>query len=381
MKTTELGNIINISKGKKVDQIFPTNGLAKTSKRYIQIDDLRNDSYIKYTDSKGVEVNENDLIIAWDGANAGTIGHNLKGVIGSTLARLRISDSNFDSKFLAKYLQSKFTYLRTRCTGATIPHISRSVLEKLKIPTFSLPEQKRIAELLDKADSIRQKRKESIALLDEFLRSVFLDMFGDPVRNEKGWEKKTLKSIVEDYDYGLSDKADEDASGIPMLRMNNITYGGRIDLTNLKYINKNKFNINKYLLNKDDFLFNRTNSPELVGKCSVWDSDEEYTYAGYLIRFKFSKSLATSLYVSHYFNSKYGKKYLFEKARPSNNMSNISASTLMGLNILVPPINLQTHFARIVEQVEVTKAKMEESLREMDRQFEGLMGRAFGNNK
>jgi len=273
------------------------------------------------------------------------------------------------------HLIKKTLKFQNKTTGILNLQLERYLNEKVTIP--SLPEQKRIADLLDKVDSVRQKRKESITLLDELLRSMFLDMFGDPVRNEKGWEKKQFKSIVEDYDYGLSNKADEDNTGIPMLRMNNITYEGRIDISKLKYINKSKFDFQKYKLIKNDFLFNRTNSPELVGKCSVWNSEQEITFAGYLIRFRFVKNIANPYFVSHYFNSSFGKKFLYTKARPSINMSNISASTLMGFPILIPPIKLQTQFAKIVEQVEVTKAGMEESLREMDNQFEGLMQKAF----
>jgi len=313
---------------------------------------------------------------------SGSVALNHRAILGmdafvvSHICALEIKDSNVTNSYLYYALRNiKMNKITKKTTG--LDAVTFEDLGNLKIPIPSLPEQKLIAEILDKADSVRQKRKESIALLDELLRSVFLDMFGDPVRNEKGWEKKQFKSIVEDYDYGLSNKADEDNTGIPMLRMNNITYEGRIDISKLKYINKSKFDFQKYKLIKNDFLFNRTNSPELVGKCSVWNSEQEITFAGYLIRFRFVKDIANPYFVSHYFNSSFGKKFLYTRARPSINMSNISASTLMGFPILIPPIKLQTQFAKIVEQVQVTKARMEESLSEMDNQFEGLMQGVF----
>ena len=214
-------------------------------------------------------------------------------------------------------------------------------------------------------------------MLDELLKSVFIDMFGDPVKNEKRWEKKFIKSFVKECDYGLSDKADTDEKGIPMLRMNNITYKGRIDLSNLKYIGEKKFNNQKYLLKRNDLLFNRTNSPELVGKCAVWPFDSLFTYAGYLIRLRFQDALANPFYVSGYLNSSFGKRFLLAKAKSSINMSNISASMLMSFPMLLPPINLQNQFAKIVEQVESTKSWMQKSLKEMDNQFNALLQRAF----
>ncbi len=82
--TLTLENIVKISKGKKHNLVK-----SVTNNRYIQIDDLRNDNLIKYTDDdKGTFVEPSDVIIAWDGANAGTIGYGLEGLIGSTLARL-----------------------------------------------------------------------------------------------------------------------------------------------------------------------------------------------------------------------------------------------------------------------------------------------------
>src|SRR5690606_10116775 len=79
-------------------------------------------------------------------------------------------------------------YLQETCTGATIPHISRSSLENIDIPLPPLPVQRRIAAILDAADEHRRKTEALIEQYDELAQSIFLEMFGDPVRNEKGWE-------------------------------------------------------------------------------------------------------------------------------------------------------------------------------------------------
>ena len=187
----KLEELVKISKGKK-HSLSDT----KTSTRYIQIDDLRNDNRIKYTnDEAGVFVKKRDVIIAWDGANAGTIGYGLEGLIGSTLAKLSIVNPEVDTEYLARFLQSRFKKIRDNYTGATIPHVSRPHLMSLEIPLPPLDEQKRIAAILDKADTIRRKRQQAIQLADDFLRSVFLDMFGDP--ETKGWEITTVEKVAE----------------------------------------------------------------------------------------------------------------------------------------------------------------------------------------
>ena len=115
-----------------MEQVYETN---ENTVRLIQIDDLRNDDNIKYCERKEeyIFANKNDVIIAWDGANAGTIGYGLEGAIGSTLAILRTDSNNIFIPYIGRFLQSKSKYLRDTCTGATIPHISKKALEEIKI--------------------------------------------------------------------------------------------------------------------------------------------------------------------------------------------------------------------------------------------------------
>ncbi len=173
-------DIFNITKGKKVDSVFEK--AESNSLRYIQIGDLRNDKELKYTyDTNRVKVNENDVIIAWDGANAGTVGFRINGIIGSTLSRLSIKDKYKDhcnSVYLGYYLSTKFDYLQSTAIGAAIPHISKPALESISIPLPNLETQNKIVAILDKAKAVLDKREETIRKYDELLRAVFLEMFG-----------------------------------------------------------------------------------------------------------------------------------------------------------------------------------------------------------
>ena len=372
--SVELGNVIEISKGKKAEQIFLTKENRSSVIRYLQIDDLRNDSNIKFTNiNGGVLVNKKDLIIAWDGANAGTVGYNLEGVIGSTLARLRIKSNSFDSNYLAKFLQSKFKYLRSQCTGATIPHISKSVLTKLKVPSPPLPEQKRIADILDKADSIRQKRKESIALLDEFLKSVFIDMFGDPVRNEKGWEVKKLSYFGDWNSGGTPHRAKKEyyVGNIPWFssgELNQMYLDESEEKINIKAIKESAAKIIK----PNSLLLGMYDTAALKSSITIKNSACNQAIA-------FSdlcKNKNEILYLYH--SIQIGRNY-FRSQQRGVRQKNMNLSMIKNLLIPNPPIILQTQFAKIVEQVEATRSKMEESLREMDNQFNALMQRAFNS--
>lgn len=252
-----------------------------------------------------------------------------------------------------------------------------SFLETYKIPLPPLAEQRRIAAVLDKVDGIRRKQRESLRLVDEFLRSAFLEMFGDPLRNEKGWEVRRLVDVVQDAQYGTSQKANSDGRGTPTIRMNNLTPSGDIDLSELKWSEIPDPYLPKYTVRRGDVLFNRTNSPELVGKTAVWDRDEEYAFAGYLVRLRLDENRMLPHYLSGFLNSAYGKQLLFATARPSINMSNISASTLLQLRIPVPPLMHQKRYFSLIEAVREARHKRQEALNESERLFSALSQRLF----
>jgi len=226
MKFEQIGNIVSIHKGKKHEI---TDKILASSIRVLQIDDLRNDHLIKYTnDKKGVKANDDDLMIVWDGANAGTIGFGKSGYIGSTIALLRKKHPGKHSTiFLGKFLQSQFSYLRKNTTGATIPHIDRKSLESLKMPVIEFDDQHRIANLLTKAENLISQRKESIRLLDEFLKSTFLEMFGDPESNSKGFpfiELESLCSEIVDCPHSTPVKSKE-RTNYPCIRTSELING------------------------------------------------------------------------------------------------------------------------------------------------------------
>lgn len=257
--------------------------------------------------------------------------------------------------------------------GATL---NKKKLAELKIPLPSLAEQKRIAAILDKADAIRRKRQQAIELADEFLRSVFLDMFGDPVTNPKGFSVGTIRDLVETANYGSSAKASETDGEYPILRMGNITYEGDIDLTDLKYIDLSEKDKPKYLAVKGDLLFNRTNSKELVGKTAVYDREEPVAVAGYLIRVR-TNGKGNTHYISGYLNSKHGKATLKNMCKSIVGMANINAQEMQDIKILIPPLELQKQYSEIVQSVKEKLESHSEARRTLNEIFSSLSQKAF----
>lgn len=194
---------------------------------------------------------------------------------------------NADRRYLLHWLRTDEIIHRAtqESSGANLPRISPSILSSFEIPLpATLAEQTRLAAILDQADAIRRKRQQALRLTDDFLRSVFLDFFGDPSVNSKGWGMGTIGDLLQSVNYGTSQKAHTEPDGVPVLRMNNITYSGGWDFTSLKYTIFDEKDREKYLVHNGEMLFNRTNSRELVGKTAVFRRNEPMAYAGYLVR-------------------------------------------------------------------------------------------------
>jgi len=275
MKFVRIGNIVSVAKGKK-----PTFSESpdENSFRVLQIDDLRNDNNIKYTDDKtGVFAKEEDVLIAWDGANAGTIGFGKTGFIGSTIAVLRKNNSkDFDTVFIGKFLQTQFDFLRSKSTGATIPHINRNSLENLRIPLISLSDQIQTANILSKAENLISRRKESIALLDEFLKSTFLEMFGNNTKEDKGWKKITLidacanKHDVKCGPFGTQlGKSEYQTDGVPVWGIPQIN--SQFKILPKDFVTDTKaLELDEYSVIPFDIVMSRKGN---VGKCSLFPKD------------------------------------------------------------------------------------------------------------
>ena len=212
-------------------------------------------------------------------------------------------------------------------------------LKEIQFTEKTLSVQTNIVTELDTIQSAIDNKKQQLSLLDEAVKSRFIEMFGDPVQNPMGWKKTELGNLCKEVRYGTSKPASENGK-YTYLRMNNITYEGELDLTNIKSIDISEDELPKCSVRKGDVLFNRTNSIELCGKTCLYKLDKTMVIAGYIIRVRVSEKLNPQ-YVSTLFNTKSIKKLLREMAKGAVNQANINAQEMQSIQIPVPPISLQ----------------------------------------
>ena len=251
------------------------------------------------------------------------------------------------------YFCMKNLKMQTLAESTTVPSVRKTVLEKYEIEVPSLVEQEEIEKKLTLTQKIIEKRRQELSYLDEIIKARFVEMFGDPVKNPKGWEVVTIGDIVTEVRYGTSKPAVEGGK-YPYLRMNNLTADGHLDLNDLKYIDIPDDEIEKCVVRKGDVLFNRTNSIELVGKTVVFDLQEDMIIAGYIIRVRLNKRLLPEI-LSQYMNLEALKDILRSMAKGAVNQANINAQELQSIKVYIPDMELQKQFIEMKNQVDKSK--------------------------
>ncbi len=301
-----------------------------------------------------------------------------EGAIASSLVIVR-PNQKIISGFLMSYFESQICadMIKDFGNGAAQPNLSAGSLKNFEIPLPPLPEQQRIVALLDEAfaaiaqakANAEQNLKNAKELFESYLRAVLSD---------KQWVRKTLNDVCERVEYGSSTKSKEDGD-IAVLRMGNIQ-NGRLNWDKLVYSNDINDN-EKYLLKYNDVLFNRTNSPELVGKTAIYKGEMPAIFAGYLIRIHRNESLLDADYLNYYLNSEMAMEYGKTVVISSVNQANINGTKLKGYPIPCPPLKEQQEIVQKLDALSTETKQLEaiyqQKINDLDELKKSILQKAF----
>ena len=300
---------------------------------------------------------------------------------GAFISILRPKTEQLESSYLYRWFSSVEIQRRLRSFANQTTNISnlnhKKTLE-LQIPLPPLPEQKRIAEILDAADALRAKRREALAQFDTLLQSTFLDMFGDPVTNPMGWVEMAFGDIATDTKLGMVRSSKEFGLdfGIPYVRMNAVTVDGYFLPDKVQSTHADEEEVEVFALRPGDFLFNTRNSKELVGKVCVFPGPEGWLFNNNLMRVRFRADVEPWV-IAMQFRFRRVDRELEKRKSGTTSVFAVYWKSLRTLPVLVPPSSLQHRFAAIVESVEHQKARQRAHLAELDTLFASLQSRAF----
>ncbi|EXE86276.1 restriction endonuclease subunit S [Acinetobacter baumannii] len=285
-----------------------------------------------------------------------------------------------DVKYLLRFLESNKENIASMGKGATVKGITLDQLKAIKIPLQPLAEQRRIASILDQADELRQKRQQAIEKLDQLLQATFIDMFGDPVSNPKGWRSDKNLGDVADIVSGITKGrkiTGKSLREIPYLAVSNVQ-DKYLNLSIIKTIEASDDEIKRYKLRQGDLLLTEGGDPDKLGRGTLWNNEvDECIHQNHVFRVRLTSKEFTPNYLNWIIGSEYGKRYFLKSAKQTTGIASINMGQLKKLPLLIPPINLQIQFDERCIKIHQIKNKLVDSCKDINNLFSSLQNQAF----
>ncbi|MFO1354882.1 MAG: restriction endonuclease subunit S [Gammaproteobacteria bacterium] len=272
------------------------------------------------------------------------------------------------------------TLANSRATGANLPRLSPTALAELRIPLPPLPEQRRIAAILDKADALRAQRRAALAKLDTLTQSIFLDMFGDPATNPKGWDETAKLGDVSDVVSGvtigrkLDGKQTRTVSYLAVLNVQD----RRLNLSTVKTTEATTEELERYRLKRNDLLLTEGGDPDKLGRGTLWDeSIADCIHQNHVFRVRLTDERLTPPFLSRLVGSERGKRYFLRSAKQTTGIASINMTQLRAFPLLIPPLPVQLSFDEKVCRIDQLRSQLMRFVAGNDSLFASLQHRAF----
>jgi type I restriction enzyme S subunit len=367
-------NVVYLEKG------IPILQSKHITKGYLNLDDtkyLSEKDYLKYKDK--YQANVDDVLVC----NIGTIGKSLrilkadKFLIAWNLFLIKLDNTKLYSQYFAHYLNhlSDKNYFDKFLTGGTVKFINKKTMGNIEVPLPPLEQQKKIAAILDAADSYRQKTKVLIAKYDELTQSLFLDMFGDVKLNPNNFPRAFLSDVCNKITDGEHGTVERKANGKLYLMARNIREN-YIDLSDVSFISdEDHLRIYKRCkAEKGDILLVCVGAT--IGRLCITPEMEEFSLARSVALLKPKKEIIESYFLYSVLNTKHIQDVI-RRSGNSSAQAGLYTGKIKVMEIYLPPLNLQTQFAERVQAIEEQKAQAQASLEKADELFNSLLQRAF----
>jgi type I restriction enzyme S subunit len=335
---------------------------------------------VRYWCTKPTKISEpGDILFSVRAPVGPTNLNKVQACIGRGLSAIRPSEK-IDLKFLLYFFRYMEPRISDKATGSTFKAITQKTLKSLKIPLPPLPEQRRLAARLDKADALRQKSRAVVEAYAELGRSVFLEVFGDPVRNERGWEVVELEKLISIQGGYAFKSTDFIEKGIPVIKIGTVNKGF-FDTNTLSFLPKEYGQeYQKWIVKPQDLLVSLTGTvgKDDYGNIEIATND----YPSYLLNQRVARldlihNKINPKFLYHAFKQN-GIKQKLTKLSRGVRQANISNKDILSLEIINPPLNLQTRFARMVANIEAQRRLAERQLEAAEAVFGGVLQGTFG---
>jgi type I restriction enzyme, S subunit len=302
-----------------------------------------------------------------------------RAAFGGFISVLRGNPNLVDRRYLYWWFASDRIQALLRSFGQKTTNISNLNIGRclqLEMPLPAIPEQRRIAAILDQADALRAKRREALAQLDSLTQSIFMEMFGDPETNPMRWPERVLSELVRTDDsinYGVVQPGEDHPGGVPLIRVGDLV-NGHFELSTLKTISPIvEAAYKRSRLRGDEVLVSCVGSIGVVVLATT--AMTGFNIARAVARIPASESI-DRIYLANYLRTAYVQRYFASELRivsqPTLNIKQIAQT-----QVLSPPLIYQQAFATRIQAVEALKTQHRAALTELDALFASLQHRAF----
>ena len=337
---------------------FKPDDRGKVGLPIIRIQDLTGNSYdLGFYDGdypEKIEINDGDVLISWSASLGVYIWNNGKALLNQHIFKVVFDKVNIDKNYFVYAVRYKLDEMGRKTHGATMKHIVKRDFDATEIPYPSKHEQIEIANNLKRIENIIELRSNELQLLDELIKARFVEMFGDPVQNEKGWKTKPLLDMG-NCKNGMNFHYDDCGVEINCLGVGDFKDLSVIENTEiLPMVSLNEMPSEEYLLKDDDIVFVRSNGNKaLVGRSlAVYPGDVPTAFSGFCIRYRKHDDEVTVPYLLRVLKA---ESIRLKMAGRGANIQNLNQQILETLIIPVPPKELQLEFAAFVHQVDKSK--------------------------
>ncbi|MFT7381200.1 MAG: type I restriction enzyme S subunit [Roseivirga sp.] len=349
----------------KGDEIIRIQNLTKSSKEA---------NYFEGEIAEKYKVRKGDLLISW----SATLGiYEWEGEdawLNQHIFKVVFNKKEFDKNFFKYLISYLLDELGQEVHGATMKHITKKKFDAVQIPFPPLATQKKIAAILDAADAHRQKTKQLLAKYEELAQSIFLEMFGDPVTNPKGWEYRKLDDSLKFMTSGSRGWAKHYSdTGSIFLRIQNIGYD-ELRLDDITYVNAPENAESKRTeVQSGDVILTITAD---LGRTAVIPMDFPKANINQHLALLRLKSIYNPVFVSSYIASKGGQSQ-FLKLDKGGVKAGLNFTDIRSFKVFSPPKDIQDSFAKRLESIENQKEQAKNSIEKANNLFNSLLQKAF----
>ena len=332
----------------------------------------------KFTTASGKKSEKGEIILCIRATIGDLNWSDKEYCLGRGVAGLFGHMDKLDQKYLWHWLTNATPFLKSKGKGATFLQVTKEDICSLEISLPPLEEQRRIASILDKADELRQKRQQAFEKLDHLLKATFIDMFGDPLSNPKGFDVAKLSEQVDLIQIGpfgtQLHQEDYIENGIPLINPSHIK-NGKIIPNHKLTVSKLKYEeLTQYHLRLNDVLLGRRGE---MGRCAVVTQNEVGWLCGTGSLFiRPNVANMNPFFLELLLSSDSIKKYL-ENVSQGQTMANLNKSIVGAIPLILPSIEIQNKFFIISEKIDKMKSEFKNAKNQANNLFESLQNKAF----